>query len=637
MKRLQIIVILLLAVLAACTPQNEGDAVETRHGTSLPAMPSPALTFVDTLMWQRPDSALACLLPYFDTCCRDVSRNVSETENAGISGDVSGNVSTDYNRHYAHLLLAELLYKNDYAQTNRAELLQVVGCYDSLLMADTRGVSPRRYGRRDASQASAKNVSAETAAFLDARAHYINGVGYYEHDSVVEACAEYLKALELMENRFEEKELVGNKAKFMVFDLNRLMELFSSQFMMEPAIECGNQALMYCNIAPTSSLAFPNTLYFIGKQYQKMGRFDEAKAYFEKAMAALENNNNLVYRNIVASKALCDYQMGLGMDQAVQDLRTIIAQAGNKAERLTRHLTIGGIYFEEGMFDSAQYYLEPVFIDGNDLTAQIQSAEYLRILYDSTENKDLIDKCTLFLADHKKSEGESKALSSQLNGLFKGYLDKKQTRQVKTIHLKAVRKTVSILVPALVILILMVVFVVRGRGKRRQLEMEQERASHNKETEALQNDLIQREEQLDSLKKELEQRHLVANQNKIAFLNEPVCQGINGQLRNFNITTKAKYSDYHKIGLDEATIVKLGDAVAKHFSEFKPKLLSLYPAIKPEELLQCYLYLLGLEDKQIAVLRQCSYSTVFRQTKKLQNKLQADIPLPAFVRQLAFS
>ena len=609
MKPMPCILLLVFTLMAACNSNKQ--VPEPVEG------PSKELSAVDSLMWRQPDSALACLLPYFDTCCRD-----------GVH-----TVSTDYNRHYAHLLLADLSYKHDYAQTNRAELRQAVDFFDNLThtINDHPHASWRHCGLDPQSPKSDDNI-----VFLTARAHYINGVGYYEHDSVVEACEEYLKALEVMETGFEEKNLVEHKARFMALTYNRLGDMFSEQYMMEPAIECGNQSLLYCNIAPTSSLAFPNTLYFIGKQYQKMGRFDEAKAYFEKAMSSLENDNNLVYRNIMASKALCDYQTGLGMEQTVEDLRTILAQAGNKAERLTRHLTIGDIYFEEGMLDSAQYYLEPVFNDGNDLSAQIQSAEYLRIIYDSTENKDLIDRCTLFLADHKKSEGESKALSSQLNSLFKGYLDKKQTRQVKTIHLKAVRKTVSILVPALVILGLMVVFVVRGRGKRRQLEMEQERANHSKETEALRYDLMQRDEQLDSLKKELEQRHFVAEQNKIDFLNEPVCLGINGQLRNLYITTKAKYSDYHKIGLDEATIVELGDAVAKHFSEFKPKLLSLYPAIKPEELLQCYLYLLGLEDKQIAVLRQCNYSTVFRQTKKLQNKLKADLPLPVFVRQLAF-
>ncbi len=45
-------------------------------------------------------------------------------------------VSTNetYDNHYAQLLASELLFKNDYAQTNRTELLQAVEYFDSLLV-----------------------------------------------------------------------------------------------------------------------------------------------------------------------------------------------------------------------------------------------------------------------------------------------------------------------------------------------------------------------------------------------------------------------------------------------------------------------------------------------------------------------
>ena len=109
--------------------------------------PTPTeLSAVDSLMWQRPDSALAMIVDYF-------------TGRDGVH-----TVSTRYDLHYAHLLLAELLYKNDHPQTNRAELQQAVAYYDSLMVAT------------DGSDA--------IISFLDARAHYINGVGYYESDSI---------------------------------------------------------------------------------------------------------------------------------------------------------------------------------------------------------------------------------------------------------------------------------------------------------------------------------------------------------------------------------------------------------------------------------------------------------------------
>jgi len=123
--------ILFLSCIVAFSACNR--PVETQNFASLPHT-NPALQAIDSLMWTRPDSALALLLD-----CRDGVRTVS----------------TAYDRHYANLLLSELLYKNDYGQNNREELLKAVDYFDSLMIAtdtrdaDTRGVSLHRAARRD--------------------------------------------------------------------------------------------------------------------------------------------------------------------------------------------------------------------------------------------------------------------------------------------------------------------------------------------------------------------------------------------------------------------------------------------------------------------------------------------------------
>ena len=225
MKQMRLIGFLLsFMALAACNKALEPkapvlvpDPVEGREGLT-----QTDLAAIDSLMWQRPDSALMLLLPCLDTCC-----------------------VAEFDRHYANLLLAELLYKNDSAQTNRTQLQQAVVYFDSLLLAD----------------------APPTTAFLAARAHYINGVGHYEQSQVAEACTKYLKALETMENHFQEKDLIGKKARFMAYTYNRLGDLFSTQFMMEPAIACYEQSLMFGKISPTSPFGISNTLYRLGKQY----------------------------------------------------------------------------------------------------------------------------------------------------------------------------------------------------------------------------------------------------------------------------------------------------------------------------------------------------------------------------------
>ena len=194
----------MVLLLGACTSHSE-----TRHGTSLPHASSPELAAIDSLMWRQPDSALAVLQQF--------------------AASPKADSLDELNGHYCQLLISELLYKNDYGQSNRPALQQAVRYFDSLSLCI--GV--------------VRNVS--TISFLDARAHYINGVGYYERDSAVEACKEYLKALEVMEGHFEKDELIGHRARFMAYTYNRLMELFSAQFMMDPAIACGEKALAYCD------------------------------------------------------------------------------------------------------------------------------------------------------------------------------------------------------------------------------------------------------------------------------------------------------------------------------------------------------------------------------------------------------
>ena len=145
-------------LLAACTHSGD-DLVETRHGTSLQTTASPELSAIDSLMWRQPDSALAVLMDYLSDNGRDGVHTVSTT--------------TEYENHYGHLLLSELLYKNDYKQTNRRDLQKAVTYFDSLTLTLNDTLSPKRLIAGKDPLSLTRNGS---IAFLDARAHYINGV-----------------------------------------------------------------------------------------------------------------------------------------------------------------------------------------------------------------------------------------------------------------------------------------------------------------------------------------------------------------------------------------------------------------------------------------------------------------------------
>ena len=596
--------------------------VETRRATSLPTDVSPELSAIDSLMWQRPDSALMCLLPYFDTCCRD-----------GVH-----TVSTTHDCHYANLLLAELLYKNDNPQLNRAELLRAVDYYDSL------------YACTDV----ARNVS--TNAFLDARAHYINGVGYYERDSVVEACQEYLKALVVMEERFEEEELVGNKARFMTFTYNRLGDLFSSLYMMEPAIDCYKHSYDYSVISPISSYSVSSALYRIGKQFDKKGEIDSANYYYSLALANMPDTTNLYYRDIVSTKTLLSYQLTHQAETAIRCLKQLAVLATDDDERLTRYVVIGGIYFEEQLYDSACHYLEPILGNKRNQFLQMKVANYMRIIYDSIGNSEKSEECMHYLALHNEMGAKNNALVSQLSDMYKAYQSRKNEKEAEKKRETAVKKTLGFGIPVAIVLALTIIVTLKLRSKKllkKQREeadkklgeteqqykekLRQKQQIHRMEQAAMSGRLKQRNEEMRELKDQVKRQDELDATPKQAesFIDEPICRLILERVKKGKFKSKVDYLEYKDFALSKQQLFDLRVAADQHFDLFSIRLKNAYPQLTNGDLDYCCLYLLGLTNADLAALMQRAYNTIVERDGKLKKIFGYDNPLPITLKRLA--
>ena len=675
--------VVLLAMIVACNPPKEKD-------TEPIAKPLSELAAIDSLMWQQPDSAFTRLKIFV------VSPEAKDLD--------------EFNGHYCQLLISELLYKNDCEQKNREDLLKAVDYFDSIVGVNGVDIQKRN-------------------AFMDARAHYINGVGFYEKGDVVNACAEYLKTLEVMEAHFEEKELVGHKARFLAYTYNRLGDLFSEQFMMESAITCYENALIYCKIEPTSPIGVSNIIYRIGKQYAKKNEVEIAQSYFSEALENMTVTDNMVYRDIVANKALCDYHINGIAKQSLDELYRVLFQAKTENERLNRYLTIGGIHFLEGNYDSALFYLEPVFED-NEAGLQVQASGYLRVIYDSIGNREQSNAYMRFLTNHKEPDGENKTLVSRLEDMYKTYIIHEQEKQAEIERQKAVKRVWNIIVPIAVVVLLVVVCVLMLRNKKQlkiqqeeadrilgeteqahekelrlwqieadktleetkkryeqeleqlkadteqQLEkverkhqhwmaeakerhaeelrtqkdrsekeiektkkrhvkeLEAERLAYEKEQDALRQNLKEREAQVIALEKTLNLQQKAAKQRRVAFLKEPICQHILNDARNQQITTR---DVAHELGiaLKDKDYEQLREAVEKHYEGFDHELLSQCPSLKPGLLSLCHLHLLGLNESEIAALKNLSYSAIKKQNESLQEKLGVEESVAKFVVRVA--
>ena len=397
--------------------------------------PTQELAAIDTLMWHHPDSALAVMLEFAGSEAAD-------------SLDV-------FEGHYCQVLIAELLYKNFYKQSNRKELLKAVRYFDSI-----------------------------DDGFLAARAHYMNGVGYYERDSLIEACQEYLNTLRMMESHFAENELVDKKAWFMALTYNRLGELFSAQFMQEPAIYCYKEALAYDRIAQVSPDKIANILYHLGKQYDKLNETDSAACCYEKALELLTERNALLYRDLISVRALFEYSSHNDTVNSLDSLKRMTAQATNETERLNRYMIIGGIYQDMRQYDSAKAYFEPVLEFEKESGMASVSAKALREIAMSEGDTLKANQYATMLIEKTTTAAEKQAQVSKLNDMFQNYLQENQEAASLRERRKVVRMTLA-MVMALVVLAAVVVILMRRSHRKRM-------AANEAETQRRLNEALQR-------------------------------------------------------------------------------------------------------------------------------------------------
>jgi len=439
-----------LAMLVACSKPAEVPEPVVAEPCRRVEGPILALSQIDTLMWHHPDSALAVMMEF-----------AASPEADGL--DV-------FEGHYCQVLIAELLYKNYYKQSNRKDLLKAVHYFDSIVGMDganTRGVSVQG---RD--------------AFLAARAHYINGVGYYERDSLIEACGEYLNALRMMESHFAENDLVDKKAWFMALTYNRLGELFSAQFMQEPAIYCYKEALAYDRIAQVSPDKIANILYHLGKQYDKLNEADSAACCYEKALELLTERNALLYRDLISVRALFEYSSHNDTVNSLDSLKRMTAQATNETERLNRYMIIGSIYQDMRQYDSAKAYFEPVLEFEKESGMASVSARALREIAMSEGDTLKANQYATMLIEKTTTAAEKQAQVSKLNDMFQNYLQENQEAASLRERRKAVRMTLA-MVMALVVLAAVVVILMRRSHRKRM-------AANEAETQRRLNEALQR-------------------------------------------------------------------------------------------------------------------------------------------------
>ena len=497
---------------------------------------------------------------------------------------------------YYQLLLSEALYKNDNPQLNRSELLEAMDYFESV-----------------------------DVPFLAARCHYMNGVGYYEMDSVVRACEEYLKALEIMDEHFGKRETVGDKAKFMALAHTHLCLLFSDQFLHEQAIYFGEQSLpFYKNYnAPPSYITW--VLVEIGSHFNMMNQWDSASFYYEKAMDILPDTNTLVYRDIETSRALLQYYLDGDAQKAQIKLNHLINLVEDKRELLARYLNISEVFFIEKQYDSAVLYLTDVFYESSNIDAKKQAAKWLMEICLMQDRSNDTQVYSDYLAQFATPEENSINIKSRLAELYGNHRQRKAEKWHQQNRRKQTFGTITVVVGLLIVILALCLLYRKSKSKKLQLEerIKEERIGHAIRQKALGGRLKRSNETLLELKAKIKQQENEEEREDrmdIPFEEEPICKHIIQICNDERIPIKANlpFSSYADLALTAEQEAQLREAAVRHYRRLFERLKKNYPALKNKDYLYCYLCLLDLDNAQIAVLTHLSYRTVWEREKRLQ-------------------
>ena len=506
------------------------------------------LLAIDSLMQHDADSALQMLLSF--------------RAERGTSSDINAN--------YQALLTSEALYKTYNPQYYRNELQSAMRFFDSLSV---------QYPYND------------DIMMLSARSHYMNGVGYYESDSVVEACKEYLHTLELMDDHFEEKELVGYKAKFMGLTYTRIGEVYYLNGIASAAIVSFKNALFFYKKLPNYKTA--NTYKHIGGSFYLNQQNDSALLYYRAAIRIAKDQNKLsVYSATLSESAPIYYDLGY-IDSAFIMIKEALMQPINEDARLAQYHTLGYLYYKESLYDSAIIYLEQS-IKRNSYETQTSSSELLMNCYQALGDTIKASHYKGIYGNNFSKYRNNAEITTELTKLYDDYQQKRLDKD--NILIRRRQNSIFSIVIAVVLLLIAGIIVISRIKVRKTIDKSN-------------NDLAIKDKALADLK-----RRMQAN----PFINEPICKTILEIANKERFKSKVPCATYKEYALSKEQLLALKEAIDRHCDNFTQWICKDYPRLTVEDVDYCCLYYLGLKETDISALMQREYPTVGERSRKLK-------------------
>lgn len=462
-----------------------------------------------------------------------------------------------------------------------------------------------------------------------------------------------------MENRFTEKDLVGDKARFMALTYAHLTTLFSDFYLQEQAVYLGKQALEYYQKydAPPWHIAW--VLNVIGSHYEMMDNYDSASFYYRKSLMVLADTSSLIYRDIATHLTYLSYKKGETSQVTLNQLHNLLFQTESEKEYLSRCLTIGELFYKEQQFDSAILYMNLVYDGTNSIDSKLFVAKRLQEIHLIRGDTALANSFVIFRSQFANPGNQYGEMDSKLTALCNEYeKGKQETLQKKKIKMLMKWGEIAlavVIVLTFILLIFHIVYKKRNEYLKKETEKRLDAAIQSHKMTLEEKDFAIAEEQgkTESILRAREIQHLAAlgrarntiqhlkeENNKLneqqkqelwqskapkgeyeALMREGLCINIRQRLKKMDAFSSFDVKDYTSLALSSKELSELIHIIDKRCPEFSKRLKKLCPSLNSNDFQLCRLYLLNLSVLQVAVLLGTDYSSIRKRTNRLKEKI----------------
>ena len=497
--------------------------------------------------------------------------------------------------------------------------------------------------------------------FICAKAHYYHAVGLTERDDIVGACEHYLTALEIMESETEnlktsksekgrEQRAMSHeqkfrnahsskleaqspdyeKIRFLALTYTRLGRLFYDENYCDLAMLKYKKALKYYNIID-DTISISYTYKNIGNVYQLLDKTDSALYHYRKSLEIYSGLTN----KLDIEKSIAQILFNKGEREGAYTLiKNNLDKIENYGSKYSYYATLGDMYFQDNIYDSALYYLETC-MDNNIIERKLAFTTTLSAIYDSIgnyEKRAYYDNISSILFKNIINKGVERA---KLQVLYDNYNERENEREISIAKIKTRKLIITTGLGVLVIFVFILICI---------------KYMHRKQNNKLKSEIYDYVNRIENYSKDIENKKIIINQkekliNDYQITNDKKDNIIDKQKkeidriktrlskRNVNIeayytsdickkTVERKDRDLSCLKEDElALLLKSAD---EHLDNISERLHNSFSGLNKNDIYTICLLILNIEKGKLQYLLGKDRKTIWNRLNKIKSLMNVD-------------